>query len=223
MLQEGEFERVGGSRTLKVDVRLVDRDEPQSGGSGREGRHSERICTIDWRWCRSSCRRCGTGPGDIPLLAHEFLRRYNADNNTRVHDDVLGDAGAAVLLLPRQRAGTGELRAADRDAVAGRPDLRKRLCLSQRWLPVGGAVETDASADSVHAACALPDRSCLRRRPRHARCRTNRTAGQSEYEQLVDAMERSGWVQAKAARLLNMTPRQIGYALRKHDIPIKKF
>jgi len=24
-------------------------------------------------------------------------------------------------------------------------------------------------------------------------------------------------------RLLNLTPRQIGYALRKHDIPIKKF
>ena len=36
-------------------------------------------------------------------------------------------------------------------------------------------------------------------------------------------MERSGWVQAKAARILNMTPRQIGYALRKHNIPIKKF
>jgi Nif-specific regulatory protein len=46
---------------------------------------------------------------------------------------------------------------------------------------------------------------------------------QSEHEQIVEAMERSGWVQAKAARILNMTPRQIGYALRKHNIPIKKF
>jgi Nif-specific regulatory protein len=36
-------------------------------------------------------------------------------------------------------------------------------------------------------------------------------------------MERTGWVQAKAARLMNLTPRQIGYALRKYDIPIKKF
>ncbi|MFL5288320.1 MAG: helix-turn-helix domain-containing protein, partial [Rhodopila sp.] len=47
--------------------------------------------------------------------------------------------------------------------------------------------------------------------------------GRTEYDQLVEAMERSGWVQAKAARILNMTPRQIGYALRKHSIPIKKF
>ncbi len=36
-------------------------------------------------------------------------------------------------------------------------------------------------------------------------------------------MEKSGWVQAKAARLLGMTPRQVAYALGKHHIPIKKF
>ena len=47
--------------------------------------------------------------------------------------------------------------------------------------------------------------------------------GTSEYEQLMEAMEKSGWVQAKAARMLELTPRQIGYALRKHGIPIKKF
>ena len=36
-------------------------------------------------------------------------------------------------------------------------------------------------------------------------------------------MERAGWVQARAARLLGMTPRQIAYALKKHDIEIQKF
>jgi Nif-specific regulatory protein len=30
-------------------------------------------------------------------------------------------------------------------------------------------------------------------------------------------------VQAKAARIMGLTPRQIGYALRKHNIEIKKF
>jgi Nif-specific regulatory protein len=30
-------------------------------------------------------------------------------------------------------------------------------------------------------------------------------------------------VQAKAARLLGLTPRQVGYAMRKHGIPIQKF
>jgi len=45
----------------------------------------------------------------------------------------------------------------------------------------------------------------------------------SERERLVDAMERAGWVQAKAARLLGLTARQMGYALRKHGIEIKRF
>jgi len=45
----------------------------------------------------------------------------------------------------------------------------------------------------------------------------------SERERLVDAMERAGWVQAKAARLLGLTPRQMGYALRKQGIEIKRF
>ena len=45
----------------------------------------------------------------------------------------------------------------------------------------------------------------------------------SERERLVEAMETAGWVQAKAARIMGLTPRQIGYALRKHDIDIKKF
>jgi Nif-specific regulatory protein len=45
----------------------------------------------------------------------------------------------------------------------------------------------------------------------------------TERQRLVDAMERSGWVQAKAARILGLTARQMGYALRKHSVEIKRF
>jgi Nif-specific regulatory protein len=45
----------------------------------------------------------------------------------------------------------------------------------------------------------------------------------SERERLIEAMERSGWVQAKAARMLGLTSRQVGYALKKHGIEIKHF
>jgi Nif-specific regulatory protein len=44
----------------------------------------------------------------------------------------------------------------------------------------------------------------------------------TERERLLSAMEKSGWVQAKAARILNLTPRQIGYALKKYKLEIKK-
>jgi Nif-specific regulatory protein len=36
-------------------------------------------------------------------------------------------------------------------------------------------------------------------------------------------MEKTGRVQAKAARFLGLTPRQIGYALKKHGIEMKHF
>lgn len=46
---------------------------------------------------------------------------------------------------------------------------------------------------------------------------------EGERERLIWAMERCGWVQAKAARLLKITPRQMGYALQKHGIEVRKF
>ena len=44
-----------------------------------------------------------------------------------------------------------------------------------------------------------------------------------ERERLIWAMEQCGWVQAKAARLLHISPRQLGYALRKSNIEVRKF
>jgi Nif-specific regulatory protein len=45
----------------------------------------------------------------------------------------------------------------------------------------------------------------------------------TERDRLVEAMEKSGWVQAKAARVLGLSARQMGYALRKHNVEIKHF
>ena len=46
---------------------------------------------------------------------------------------------------------------------------------------------------------------------------------EGEHERLIWAMERCGWVQAKAARLLKISPRQMGYALQKNGIEVRKF
>jgi len=46
---------------------------------------------------------------------------------------------------------------------------------------------------------------------------------EGERERLIWAMEQCAWVQAKAARLLRVTPRQLGYALRKFSIEVHKF
>ena len=71
----------------------------------------------------------------------------------------------------------------------------------------------------------LPVSPPPRRRPRPRRRRTaavdpvvSLPAGApplAERDRIIAAMEESGWVQAKAARLLGLTPRQIRYALKK--------
>jgi Nif-specific regulatory protein len=47
------------------------------------------------------------------------------------------------------------------------------------------------------------------------------TEGMDEREQVIAALEQAGWVQAKAARLLNMTPRQIAYRVRILNIKMR--
>jgi len=79
VLQEGEFERLGGTRTLKVDVRLVAATNADLTALVREKRFREdlfyrlNVITIQIPPLRE--RR-----EDIPLLAQHFLRRFAAKN-----------------------------------------------------------------------------------------------------------------------------------------------
>jgi Nif-specific regulatory protein len=43
-----------------------------------------------------------------------------------------------------------------------------------------------------------------------------------EREKVIAALEESGWVQAKAARLLGMTPRQIAYRIQTLKIKVRQ-
>ena len=47
-------------------------------------------------------------------------------------------------------------------------------------------------------------------------------ADMDERERVVAALEQAGWVQAKAARLLGMTPRQIAYRIQNMNINMRK-
>jgi Nif-specific regulatory protein len=43
-----------------------------------------------------------------------------------------------------------------------------------------------------------------------------------ERERVIAALEQAGWVQAKAARLLDMTPRQIAYRIQTLNIKVRQ-
>ena len=82
-LQEGEIERLGGTQTVKVDVRLVAATSKDLGREVAEARFREdlyyRLNVVEIRLPPLSWRR-----EDIPLLADHFLRQFAAKNGKSV-------------------------------------------------------------------------------------------------------------------------------------------
>jgi DNA-binding NtrC family response regulator len=92
VLQEGEFERVGGTRTLRVDVRIVTATNQDLAQLVRDKRFREDL------YYRLNVITVTTPPlrerrEDIRVLAQHFLRVYAAKNNRTLEgfsDEVLG-------------------------------------------------------------------------------------------------------------------------------------
>ena len=241
VLQEREFERVGGGTPVKVDVRLIlatnrDLERMVKAGEFRADLYY-RINVVSIQLPPLRERR-----EDIPAMAKHFLDRFNRDNArstqfspaamrvlsscywpgnvrelencvertaTMAHSDVITD-----LAFPCQgnRCLTQVLHHIDReDAV--RPSRLAEIPIQER--PMGPTVG-DASLPAPDAVTPEPVAGGA-----PAAIADGKPEGESE--RLVWAMERSGWVQAKAARLLKISPRQMGYALQKHGIEVRKF
>jgi len=83
VLQEGEFERLGGNETIKVDVRIVAATNQDLALAIAERRFREdlyyRLNVININLPRLRDRR-----SDIPLLAEHFIQRFSAKNNQQV-------------------------------------------------------------------------------------------------------------------------------------------
>jgi Nif-specific regulatory protein len=240
VLQEGEFERVGGTRTLKVDVRLVcatnrNLEEAVQRGEFRADLYY-RISVVPIFLPPLRDRK-----GDLELLANEFLTRFNAEQGGKLK---LSESAMGVL---NECGFPGNIRELEnciyRTATLAHGDIivdkdfscRKDGCLSailwsgstSKW-PVGVTplpivapqvrIAPPAPSEALPAA-PIGGETC----PGAENCTVIDKDPRTDYEKLVDAMERAGWVKAKAARLLGLTPRQIGYALQKHGIEVKKF
>jgi DNA-binding NtrC family response regulator len=95
VLQEHEFERVGGSEPVRVDVRVIAATNRDLRQMVQEGRFREdlyyRLNVINVQLPSLRDR-----PSDIPALAMHFLKRYADENGKRV--DRISDASLARLV-----------------------------------------------------------------------------------------------------------------------------
>jgi Nif-specific regulatory protein len=240
VLQEQEFERVGGNHTIKVDVRVV---------TATNRNLEEAVARKEFRadlYYRISVVPILMPPlrerrSDIPQLAGEFLRRFNGENGRTLTFD---KTAMEVLMSCGFPGNVRELEnCVQRTATLAHGQsimmddfaCRRNQCLSAMlWrghsevvpqrlrpanpLPVLPAASAgrgvDASASPIQPATASP--------PKPAASTDTDWAQLPERDRFIAAMEKSGWVQAKAARMLGLTPRQIGYALKKHGIEVKQ-
>lgn len=236
VLQEGEFERVGGTKTIKVDVRIVaatnrDLEDAVAKGDFRADLYF-RICVVPIVLPPLRDR-----PGDIRPLAQLFLDRFNTSNGTSIR--FAPDAFETICQCKfpgnvRELENCVNRAAAlsDGEIVFGEEmACRQNACLSaDLWQlqdgtsPIGGLALGRVVSPTVRSRA--PDPEPRSERPAVAPAdeagQFRRKTANTAKEDLIAAMEEAGWVKAKAARLLGMTPRQISYALQKHGVDVRK-
>ena len=201
VLQEGELERVGGGRTVKVDVRVIaathrDLEDAVDTGKFREDLYFRlNVMPIKLPALRERLE-------DVPEIARHLLSRIGHAQGRPLD---LSDSAVTRLM---QYAWPGNVRelenCLERAAVmseSGHIDVDLIRIDRQR----DSAPLPSPAAQSAAARIDLEDNSI------------------DERTRVIAALEQAGWVQAKAARLLNMTPRQIAYRILTLGIEVKQF
>ncbi|MBF0460833.1 MAG: nif-specific transcriptional activator NifA [Magnetococcales bacterium] len=204
VLQEGEFERVGGEQTLRVDVRIIAatncnlEDAVVRGQFRRDLYYRLNVVAIPLPPLRA--RR-----EDIPEIARFLLARTSKRQNRRL---ILADAAMRLLMKHEWPGNVRELEnCLERAAVMSDGNMigPEHILISDVLGEVQSFPTTSAQA------------------PERLEEQEAAEMGEGEKERVVQALRKTGWVKAKAARLLGLTPRQIAYRIKIFNIATETF
>ena len=192
VLQEHEFERLGGTRTLRVDVRLIaatNRNLSQMVASGqfREDLYYRlNVVSIEMPPLRERKE-------DIQQLASFFLRRFAGELKKRV--DGIGADAQKLLMRYNWPGNIRELENAIERAVL----LTEGPQLSNADLSLGELYDGSAIG---------------RREPGRQDSADGDCAEEIERQAIIEALKMSNWVQKDAAELLAISPRVMNYKIK---------
>jgi Nif-specific regulatory protein len=201
VLQERQFERLGGAKTFEVDVRVVAATNVSLEEAVTQGRFRADL------YYRLNVVPVVLPPlrertDDIPLLFNHFLSKSNERNgkDVKMTSELLdflikyawpGNVREMQNLVERMVI----LVEGDRLTLADLPvNMRHSVMLTGNVAEIG-----TVSADSLTSG-------------------PGKLLSQMEKEEIRSALMRNGWVQVRAARELGLTQRQIGYRIKKYGL-----
>ena len=196
VLQEGELERVGGTRTIKVDVRVVAATHRDLEAAVEDGKFREDLYY-----------RLNVMPLYLPPLRD---RMEDIPDITRFLVEKIGTQQGRPLSLT---------------------DGALRVLMHHDWPGNVRELENCLERAAVMTEGNMIDRDALLLTGINEKVTLNKSAAPTldlddpnmdEREKVIAALEQAGWVQAKAARLLDMTPRQIAYRIQTLNIKVKQ-
>jgi Nif-specific regulatory protein len=200
VLQERTFERVGGSRSLSVDVRIIAATNTDLEEAVRERRFREdlyyrlHVVPIVLPPLRERTE-------DIPLLVGHFLQRFNAENRKALK------ISSAAMDLIVSYPWPGNVRELE-NCIERMVVMARREIIAPEDVPLPVSLHTPMPSPRILTP--EPSNSTL-----------PKAVADIERERLLEALRRSGGVQTRAAALLGITPRQLGYKLKKYHITPK--
>jgi Nif-specific regulatory protein len=206
VIQDKCFERVGGSRLLSVDVRVISATHRDLEAMVRAGTFREdlyyRLNVVPVALPSLRARA-----GDIPLLIEHFLGRFNRENRRQIR------LGRDLLGLMARYHWPGNVRelqnCVERLVVMAEPG-HDVVSLDNVPPSLQGYF-----ADMRQVTGSEPARTGKERAERQP---LGESLQELERRRLREALERTGWVQARAARVLGISPRQVAYKMRKYGI-----
>jgi DNA-binding NtrC family response regulator len=194
-LEQREFERVGGNKTFKVDVRIVAATHRDLGKRVEDGSFREdlyyRLNVIE-----INIPPLRERPGDVPLLAQHFLQKYAAANGKEIQG--LSDDVMALLLSHPWPGNVRELENAMERAVV--------LANDETLLPVHFPTLRRTGSEAprngaAHLGVRIP----------------GSTLADLEREAILRTLEAVGGSTSRAASILDISARKIQYKMREYQ------
>jgi Nif-specific regulatory protein len=207
VLQERTFERVGGSRPIEVDVRIIAATNVDLEEAVRQGRFREdlyyRLHVVPIVLPSLRERR-----EDIPMLVGYFLRRFNEENGK----DLKISSAAMDLVVGYDWP--GNVRELE-NCVERMVVMARREIIAPEDVPLPVNLTRPYAMPSAMPKAPLPA-------PMPAAASLPGAVADIERQRVVEALQRCGGVQTRAASILGITPRQLGYRLKKYSIDPKQ-